>query len=253
MTERRSGASYRFAAAIVRPLMMTLTKREWAGAEHLPTDRGFVACPNHVSYADPFTVAHFLHDHGCPPRFLAKEVLFRAPVVGRILTGAGQIPVYRETKDAGKALVAAVDAVRRGECVVIYPESTLTRDPALWPMGGKTGAARVALMTGCPVIPIAQWGPQDLLPPYGKLPHFVPRATIRIRAGAPVDLSAFAGRTLDVDTLRGATTTILDAMTGLLAEIRHEPVPADRWDPKNHDLPRTGNPKRGSARGRGRA
>lgn len=253
MTERRSGASYRFAAAILRPLLTVLTKRDWAGTEHLPADRGFVACPNHISYADPFTVAHFLHDQGIPPRFLAKEVVFRTPIAGRIVAGAGQIPVYRETKDAGKALVAAVDAVRRGECVVIYPESTLTRDPGLWPMAGKTGAARVALMTGCPVIPIAQWGPQQLLPPYRKRPHLVPRPMIRIRAGAPVDLSAFAGRPLDVETLRGATTAILDDMTTLLAQIRGEQAPAQRWDPKDHDLPRTGNPKRGSAKGRERA
>ena len=55
---------------------------------------------------------------------------------------------------------AAVAAVRKGECVVVYPEGTLTRDPAQWPMTGKSGAARIALETGCPVIPVGQWGPQ---------------------------------------------------------------------------------------------
>ena len=53
--------------------------------------------------------------------------------------------------------------MRDGECVVVYPEGTLTRDPDLWPMTGKSGAARIALETGCPVIPVGQWGAQELL------------------------------------------------------------------------------------------
>ena len=62
----------------------------------------------------------------------------------------------------------AIAAIESGEAVVVYPEGTLTRDPALWPMTGKTGAARIALATGCPVIPMAQWGAQRVLAPYGK-------------------------------------------------------------------------------------
>ena len=79
-------------------------------------------------------------------------------------------------------------AVGEGECVVVYPEGTLTRDPDLWPMKGKTGAARIALATGCPVIPVGQWGAQEVLPPYAKRPHLVPRKHIDMKAGDPVDL-----------------------------------------------------------------
>ena len=64
------------------------------------------------------------------------------------------------------AFDAAVEAVEDGECVGVYPEGTITRDPDGWPMRGKTGAARIALATGCPVIPIGQWGAQELLPAY---------------------------------------------------------------------------------------
>lgn len=251
MTARRLGASYRFAVAVLRPPLMALTKREWRGAEHLPRGRGFVACTNHISYADPFTIAHFLHDHGFPPRFLAKEAVFRIPVLGRIIDGAGQIPVYRETRDAGRALVAAVDAVQRGECVVIYPESTLTRDPGMWPMIGKTGAARVALTTGCPVIPIAQWGPQQMLPPYARWPHLLPRKAVQVHAGPPVDLSGFAELPVNAVTLRAATDAILDEVTALLEGIRGEQAPPQRWDPKDHGQPRTGNPNRRRAGGEG--
>lgn len=241
---RRIGAAYRTAVTIARPPLMLLTKRDWRGAEHLPRTDGFVACVNHVSHLDPFTFAHFLYDHGVLPRFLAKESVFRIPVLGRIVSGAEQIPVYRETADAGKAFSAAVDAVGRGECVAIYPEATLTRDPGLWPMAGKTGAARIALETGCPVIPIAQWGVQEILAPYATRPHLLPRKTVHVWAGPPVDLARFHGRQHDPQALREATDAILDAITALLEQIRGEQRPAQRWDPREHDLPRTGNPNR---------
>jgi 1-acyl-sn-glycerol-3-phosphate acyltransferase len=244
LTARPLGASYRFAVAVIRPALMVFTRRDWRGGENLPAAGGFVAVTNHVSYVDPLTFAHFLIDHGFPPRFLAKETLFQMRGLGRILSGARQIPVYRETADAAKALSAAVRAVEEGECVAIYPESTLTRDPGLWPMRGKTGAARVALMTGCPVIPIAQWGAQDILAPYGKRLHVLPRRLVHVQAGPPVDLSAFAGRPLDVPTLRAATEEIMVAITVLLEGIRGETAPRTRWDPREHDEPRTGNPHR---------
>ena len=88
------------------------------------------------------------------------------PVVGWVVRNSGQIPVFRESRDAAEAFRGAVAAIEAGECVAVYAEGTITRDPDMWPMVGKTGAARVALATGCPVIPVAQWGPEQLLPPY---------------------------------------------------------------------------------------
>jgi 1-acyl-sn-glycerol-3-phosphate acyltransferase len=244
LTARQLGASYRFAVAVFRPPLMVLTKRDWQGAEQLPREGGFVAVTNHISYADPLTFGHFLYDNGAPPRYLAKEKMFRLPLAGRIIAGAGQIPVYRETADAARALAAAVRAVEKGECVGIYPEATLTRDPDLWPMVGKTGAARIALTTGCPVIPVAQWGAQEILAPYGKRLRLLPRTTIHVHAGPPVDLSAYSERTLDAPTLRAATEDIMAAITVLLEGIRGERAPTVRWDPRDHDLPRIGNPRR---------
>lgn len=235
--------SYRVAVAVVRPLSRALTVRDWQGAEHLPSEGGFVVCPNHVSHLDPFTAGHFLYEHGVLPRFLGKEVLFRLPVLGAVVRGAGQIPVYRESGDARQAYAAAVEAVRAGECVVIYPEGTLTRDPALWPMRGKTGAARVALETGCPVLPLAQWGPQHLLPPYAGVPRPLPRKRVTVRLGEPVNLSSFQGRPKDAALLRQASDAILDDLTALLAGIRGEQPPPVRWDPTLHRQPVTGNPK----------
>jgi 1-acyl-sn-glycerol-3-phosphate acyltransferase len=252
VTPRHLSPAYRGIVAVFRPLVRLATRRDWRGTEHLPLDRGFLACGNHVSHVDPLAFAHFLVDNGCPPRFLAKDAVFRWPVAGRLISAAGQIPVYRESADAGRAFSAAVEAVQAGECVAVYPEATLTRDPQLWPMAGKTGAARVALMTGCPVIPVAQWGPQDVLAPYAKRLHLLPRKTMHVWAGPPVDLSAFAGKPLDAQVLKAATDEIMAAITRLLEAIRGESAPATRWDPRDHDLPRTGNPKR-DAQGRGAA
>jgi len=249
-TPRPISAAYRVAEAIARPPLTLFTRRSWSGAEHLPRTQGFVACSNHISHLDPFVLAHFLLDNGAPPRFLAKESVFRIRVLGRIVSGAGQIPVYRETSDAGKAFSAAVAAVEKGECVVVYPEATLTRDPDLWPMVGKTGAARIALTTGCPVIPIAQWGVQDILAPYGKRPHLLPRHTVQVLAGPPVDLSRFAGGpgvAGEVGRLRGATDAILDGITEQLVRLRGGQPPPSRWDPREHGQSTMGDFRRGSA------
>jgi 1-acyl-sn-glycerol-3-phosphate acyltransferase len=221
--------------------MLLLTKRDWRGWEHFPASGGFVVAPNHVSHVDPLAFAHFLFDSGHPPFFLGKEAVFRVPVVGAILRGAQQIPVFRNTGRAADAFRAAVEAVEAGKCVGVYPEGTLTRDPALWPMVGKTGAARIALTTRCPVIPVAQWGPQEILAPYSKRPHVLPRKTMHVLAGPPVDLTDLYDRPLDAVVLREATARIMAAITGLLEELRGEPAPAERFDSRKHGLPETGN------------
>jgi 1-acyl-sn-glycerol-3-phosphate acyltransferase len=244
VTRRRLGFWFRLAVVLLRPPLMALTRRDWRGAEHLPRQGGIVVCANHVSHIDPITFAHYVYDNGRVPRFLAKSGLFALPFVGSVVRGAGQIPVYRETADAGRAFSAAVAAVRRGECVAIYPEATLTRDPQLWPMLGKTGAARVALITGAPVIPIAQWGPQEILPPYSTRPRLLPRKKVRVAAGPPVDLTEFAGRELNAELLREATDRIMAAITALLEELRGETAPPTRFDPRSADLPLVGNPRR---------
>ena len=134
--------------------------------------------------------------------------------LGGFLTSAGQIPVERLSRNAIGAYDAAVKAISEGECIVIYPEGTLTRDPDLWPMKGKTGAARIALATGCPVIPVGQWGAQEVLPPYTKRPHLVPRKNIVMKAGDPVDLDDLLGLPASAETTARATDRIMAAVTG---------------------------------------
>jgi 1-acyl-sn-glycerol-3-phosphate acyltransferase len=227
---------------VLRPLLMVLTKRDWRGVEHIPAEGGCVLAVNHVSEFDPVPYGHFVFDNGRLPRFLGKAEVFAVPVLGRILRSAGQIPVFRKSTDASKAFSAAVDAVRRGEAVVVYPEGTISRDPGLWPMVGKTGAARIALTTRCPVIPCAQWGPQEILAPYARRPRLLPRKVMRISAGPPVDLSDLADHGITDESLRAATARILAAITALLEDIRGESAPAERFDPRVEGVPDIGNP-----------
>jgi 1-acyl-sn-glycerol-3-phosphate acyltransferase len=234
---QRSNPAYRAIARLVRPIMMAVTRRDWHGAEHLPRDGGFIAVANHMTNVDPLTFAHFLYDNGVAPKVLAKSSLFSVPVLGRLLTASGQIPVFRNSARAGESLVAAEAALADGECVAVFPEGTLTRDPDLWPMLAKTGVARLALTTRAPVVPIAQWGPQDLLGPYGRVPRLVPPKRVTVVAGPPVDLTDLYGRPLDAATLREATDRIMGEVTRLLADIRGETAPATPWDPRRESRP----------------
>ncbi|GAA2351620.1 lysophospholipid acyltransferase family protein [Streptomyces cuspidosporus] len=230
MSGRRIGFWYRMAAVLVKPPLVVLFKRDWRGMEHIPAEGGFITAINHNSHLDPFSYAHFQYNTGRVPRFLIKAGVFKGGFVGAFLRGTAQIPVYRESTNAANAFRAAVDAVNQGECVAFYPEGTLTRDPDLWPMRGKTGAARVALLTKAPVIPVAQWGANEALPPYAKRPRFFPRKTLTVHAGPPVDLSAYYGKEPTAEVLRAATDDIMAAVAELLSEVRGEPAPAERYD-----------------------
>ena len=143
---------------------------------------------------------------------------------------SGQVPVYRKTGRAADAYRAAVEGVEHGKCIVVFPEGTLTRDPDLWPMVGKTGAARIALASGAPVVPVAQWGAHEILYPYAKRPRLRPRMPVHARAGAPVELDDLRDRPLTPELTREATERIMAAITTLLEEVRGEAAPAERFD-----------------------
>ncbi len=241
MSEHR-GASFAFAVSIVKPTLLAFTRHHWVDGEKIPAHGGAVLAANHISHVDPLTFAHLVYDHGRLPRYLAKAELFDVRGIGRILEGAGQIPVRRLSTDASLAFTAAVEAVREGKVVVVYPEGTITRDPDLWPMVGKTGAARIALTAGVPVVPVAQWGAQEILYPYAKRPHLLPRRTVHAKVGDPVDLDDLRDVGTTPAVLREATDRIMGAITALLEDLRGERAPAVRFDPRKAGLRVIGNP-----------
>ena len=214
----------------LRPLLMVLMKRDWQGTENLPKTGGFVLAPNHISHLDPILIAHFMLDNNIAPRFLGKDTLFDLPVVGWIVRHAEQIPVYRSTGGAAESLRAAAAAIEAGQVISVYPEGTITRDPAAWPMSARTGAVRLALMTGTPLIPMMQWGPQEILWPYTKKPKFFPRKTITIRIGPAIDLSPYEGKELTEDLLHEASDLLMDTITAMMAEVRGELPTTPRID-----------------------
>jgi len=222
---------YKWAVAVIRSPLVLLTSQDWQGAEHLPTSGGFFVAVNHLSELDPFTTGHFLVDHGYPPMFLAKSTLFDIPVLGKALPKLGQVPVYRNTRRAGDALAAAGQAVKDGKCVVIMPEGTLTREPSLWPMKAHTGIGRLALTTQAPVIPIGQWGPQDLLAPYARrLTNVFKRPTVHVKVGPAVDLSDLYERARTASAMAEASTRVMWAITEQVAHLRGEPMPEVLYD-----------------------
>jgi 1-acyl-sn-glycerol-3-phosphate acyltransferase len=233
--------AFRVLAGIVVPLMMAIARLKIQNPEKLPTEGAFVLSPNHYSNIDPVVMGWVVWKLGRAPRFLTKASLFRIPIVGAALRGTGQIPVERHNGDRGsKPLEQANAFTEKGQCIIIYPEGTLTREPGLWPMRGKTGAVRMALEHDLPLIPVAHWGTQGILPRYGKKIHLFPKTTVDVLFGDPVDLSAFRGKTLDSAMLKDATDVVMDAITALVEELRGEKAPAERWNPAIHNQKETG-------------
>jgi 1-acyl-sn-glycerol-3-phosphate acyltransferase len=233
---RRADGSYSntwrgISKIILRPTIRGLMKQDWQGQEHIPASGGAIVAANHLSYADVLAVSLFCDQAGRYPTFLAKSGLFKIKVLGPVLVRLGQLPVYRGQSDAALVLRDAEQGVKDGACVIFYPESTVTRDPDSWPMVAKTGVARLALATGAPVIPVAHWGAQNVLPYGSLLPRVFPRRMVRILAGPPVDLSEFAGLPIDSKTMRAATDKIMADVTALLGKLRGEDPPAEPYHP----------------------
>lgn len=223
---------YRRFAWVAVNLAARLTKQDWQGAEKIPHGGGILIVSNHISDFDPVALGHFvLSGARRYPRFIGKAELWKVPVIGWLARGAGQIPVVRNSAKARDVVPAAAAAIRAGKCVCIYPEGTITAEPDTWPMTPRTGAARIALETGCPVIPVGQWGANFVMP--GKEPSFprlFPRKTMHMLVGDPVDLSDLAGQEVTHERLVEAGDRIMDAITALVEQIRGEKAPALRYD-----------------------
>jgi 1-acyl-sn-glycerol-3-phosphate acyltransferase len=217
---------------ILRPGIRMMMRLDWSGQEHIPADGAVLLAANHLSYMDIFAVSLFADSARRYPVFLAKSSLFTIPVLGPVIGWLGQLPVYRGQADAALVLKQAAElAAKNDACVIFYPEATVTRDPDQWPMVAKTGVARLALEADIPVVPISHWGAQRVLPYGSFVPKFLPRKTVRIVAGPPVDLSEFAGQPLTNAVLRAATDKIMTVVAAQLGELRGLTPPAEFYHP----------------------
>lgn len=242
--EKKRPSVFWVLAGLILPLWSCMVRYRFSPDSKIPRSGPFILSPNHYSEIDPLVMGVAVWHLGRVPRFMAKASLFKIPVVSWFLRASGQIPVDRlgavRAGSGANPMSAANALIEREAGVIVYPEGTLTRDPDLWPMRGKSGAVRLALETGMPLIPAAHWGTQRLMPRYGKRIHPIPRKTIRVAVGEPLDLSRFDGREIDQQLVAEATEQLMTEITALLAGLRGEAPPAERWDPAKHDQSETG-------------
>jgi 1-acyl-sn-glycerol-3-phosphate acyltransferase len=150
---------------------------------------------NHIGDFDPFVIAVALHRMGVQPRIMATGGVISAPLLGPLLERSGAIRVERGTELARHAVRVTEVALVSGGHVVAYPEGRVGLAADGWPERGRTGMARLALGLGVPVIPVSQWGAQEVLQ-YGNgwgklrtaLRALVRRPALQVHVGPPVGL-----------------------------------------------------------------
>jgi len=232
VSTKRSGPGpwWRLAQIVILPLFNAFVTMRLKPGSTLPAEGPFIVAPNHYSEIDPVVMGVAVWKLGRTPRFLAKASLFRIPVLGFYLRKTGQIPVEREAR-GNSAIDAAHQLMNSGQGVIVYPEGTLTRQPELWPMRGKSGAIRMALETGIPLYPAAHWGTQNLMARYGKKITVRPRPVIDVVIGQPMDLSQYQGKTASKELLDKATNDLMLQIQALVSELRGEPAPKKIFEP----------------------
>jgi len=235
----------RLLAAILIVIVRFMFHLRATGTDKLPKSGAYVLVSNHVTHVDPLAVAYLIYVKlKRAPHFLAKGSLFKLPLVGPLLRAAGQIPIYRGGQRNDEPLQAAHAFLDAGHVITIFPEGTLTREPNLWPMRGKTGAVRLALETNVPVYPIAHWGSEQILPHYGSKfrPGFWKPVDVII--GDEIDLARFRKKQLTPAEVHEATELVMRKITELVQELRGETAPTTLWDPAHHGQKITGNYKK---------
>ncbi|MEW2414542.1 lysophospholipid acyltransferase family protein [Streptomyces sp. NPDC046866] len=195
------------------PLLRLLFRPRIEGLENVPAEGAAIVAGNHLSFSDHFLMPAILKRR---ITFLAKAEYFTGPGLKGRLTAfffrsAGQIPVDRSGREAGRAAIREGLAVlARGELLGIYPEGTRSHDGRLYK--GKVGVAAMALGAGVPVVPCAMVGTFEVQPPGQKIPHIRP---VTIRFGRPLDFSRYAGMEEERAVLRAVTDEIMYAILAL--------------------------------------
>lgn len=152
------------------------------GVEHIPLEGPAVIATNHVGYLDFVFIGAAARERKRLVRFLAKAEIFRHKVAGPLMRGMKHVSVDRFGK-ASQAIDDSVAALERGEIIGMFPESTISR--SFVPCAGKTGAARMAMQAGVPLIPGAVWGSQRILTK-GRPKNFQRNVPIIVALGEPV-------------------------------------------------------------------
>ncbi len=239
--QRENSFAFVLVAIVIAPILRLMFTIKTTGKENLPQG-GYILVGNHLSYLDPFSFAYSVYIHmKRVPHYLAKESIFRIPIIGKILPKVGQIPVYRGGKSNEEPLRAAKEFLKAGQVVVIFPEGTLTRDPDQWPMRGKAGAIRLAVELGLPIVPCGQWGVEKVLGNYSKKFRPNPFHVVRVKIGKPMFFPELEGKTPTAQELADATDKVMREISAIVGELRGETPPAQLWDPTKVGQSEIGN------------
>src|SRR4051794_3083664 len=183
---QRAPFMWRFMLVLSRILVLPLCRLRVSGRVPESLRGGpLILAANHISPFDPIVMTAACHKAGIAPKFMATGGIFDAPVAGPAMRAAGHIRVDRNTARVAEALPAAVEALRGGAMVLVYPEGRIGLDPWMWPERGKTGVARMAAAAGPSVLPGRAWKTRTRLPqttPGGSRP-WVPRRARRRPGG----------------------------------------------------------------------
>ncbi|MFF8731503.1 lysophospholipid acyltransferase family protein [Streptomyces sp. NPDC015171] len=198
---------------LLGPLLRLVFRPRIEGLDHVPASGPAIVAGNHLSFSDHFLMPAILKRR---ITFLAKAEYFTGPGLKGRLTAfffrsAGQIPVDRSGKNAGRAAIReGLGVLRKDELLGIYPEGTRSHDGRLYK--GKVGVAVMALRAGCPVVPCAMIGTFEAQPPGKVVPRIHP---VTIRFGEPLDFSRYAGMEDEKAVLRAVTDEIIYAILSL--------------------------------------
>lgn len=204
---------YLLKHVLLGPLLRLVFRPRIEGLEHVPGSGPAIVAGNHLSFSDHFLMPAILKRR---ITFLAKAEYFTGPGIKGRLTAAffrsaGQIPVDRSGKEAGRAAIReGLGVLGRGELLGIYPEGTRSHDGRLYK--GKVGVAVMALKAGVPVVPCAMIGTFEAQPPGRVVPRVHP---VVIRFGKPLDFSRYAGMEDQKAILRAVTDEIMYAILAL--------------------------------------
>jgi putative phosphoserine phosphatase/1-acylglycerol-3-phosphate O-acyltransferase len=226
---------YDMLRPLVRPAMFPYARFDIDGVARVPGRGPVILAANHRSYFDVVALALVAARLGRPVRFLAKRELFDAPVVGQLARALGGIPVDRG-KRSDTPLREAQRALEAGEVVVILPQGTIPRGKKFFDsaLQGKTGTARLAAMTGAPVLPVGLWGTEAVWARSARLPdvaNLLHPPMVRVRVGKPVHLG-LSDAAADTEAIMSAIVTQLPAD----AVRSHEPTAEElaRTFPPDH-------------------
>jgi 1-acyl-sn-glycerol-3-phosphate acyltransferase len=230
-------ATYAVAAGLVGAVLTMFARLQVAGARgraavvrRLP-DGPVIVISNHTSYVDGLLLAIVCRRLGRSARMLAAAGVFKAPVIGAVARRIGFIPVDRGAANAADALGPAEDALAAGELVAIFPEGRLTRDPDRWPEKAKTGAVRLALRTGAPIVPVALEGAYRVV---GRrkfvsnlLKNVVLRPKVATAVGEPIQVRELLQGSETPDEIRRVTDVVWSRLIDLVEHLRGEQSPAE--------------------------